>query len=278
MTRSEAGARRLIDQGARAELANALDPAAVAAAVRRAEPEIVIDQLSALPRNPAEMDRYLPGDIRLRLEGGANLRRAAIECGARRCLLQSSGFLLTPGKTLADEPESMAVDASPGVAARAKMYTALEERALHSDGIENVVMRYGFFYGPNTWFHPDGAIGEQVRRRQLPVIGDGRGVWSFVHIEDAALATVAAIGAEPGVYQIVDDDPVSARVWLPRFARWVGAPPPPEISILAAREAIGADAAYHQTKLRGASNAKARKCLGFRPRPLEWLQLERAAA
>jgi nucleoside-diphosphate-sugar epimerase len=278
MTRSEAGSRRLIDRGAGAELANALDTAAVTAAVRRARPEVVIDQLSSLPQDPADMDRYLPDDVRLRLEGGANLRRAALDCGARRYVQQSSGFFLKPGKTLADESESMALDASPGIATSARLFAALEHRASHSEGLENVLLRYGAFYGPNTWYRPDGAVAGQVRRRQLPVIGDGRGVWSFVHVEDAALATVAALSADPGVYHIVDDDPAPARVWLPRFARWVGAPAPPGISILAAREAIGADAAYCQNKLRGASNAKARRCLGFRPRPLEWLQFERAAA
>jgi nucleoside-diphosphate-sugar epimerase len=278
MTRSEAGARRLIDQGAGAKLANVLDADAVTAAVRRARPEVVIDQLSAMPQDPADMDRCLPEDVRLRLEGGANLRRAALDSGARRYLQQSSGFFLKPGKTLADESESMALDASPGIATIAKLFTALEHRALHSEGIDNVLLRYGAFYGPNTWYHPDAAVAGQVRRQQLPVIGDGRGAWSFVHVEDAALATVAALSADPGVYHIVDDHPAPARVWLPQFALWVGAPPPRQISILAAREAIGADATYCQTKLRGASNAKARQCLGFRPRPLEWLQLERAAA
>ena len=97
-------------------------------------------------------------------------------------------------------------------------------------------------------------------------------MWSFVHVEDAALATIAAISAEPGVYNVVDDNPLPVRRWLPDFAQWVGAPPPPQINEAEALAAAGPDAVYYGTKLRGASNAKARKILGFRPRPLEWFR------
>jgi nucleoside-diphosphate-sugar epimerase len=278
MTSSVAGAKKIIEQGAAAELANAFEAPSVERALRRADPEIVIDQLTALPKDPADMHRYLPGDTKLRLEGGGNLHRAALAYGARRYLQQSSGFFLKPGKGLADESESMAIDASPDVATWASMYAELEARTLGSEQMEGVLLRYGFFYGHNTWYHREGAAAQQVRRQQFPIIGGGLGVWSFVHIEDAALATVAALTAEAGAYNIVDDDPSPVSVWLPRFAQSVGAPPPPEITEQVALETVGEDAVYYQTRLRGASNAKARKVLNFRPRRLEWLTALRAPA
>jgi nucleoside-diphosphate-sugar epimerase len=138
--------------------------------------------------------------------------------------------------------------------------------------MEGVSLRYGFFYGPNTWYHPDGASADQVRQQQVPIIGEGQGVWSWVHIEDAAIATVAALTADPGIYHIVDDDPSPVSRWLPAFARLLAAPPPPRISEEAARASAGEDAVYYGTKLRGASNEKARQVLNFRPRRLEWLK------
>jgi nucleoside-diphosphate-sugar epimerase len=133
------------------------------------------------------------------------------------------------------------------------------------------MLRYGFFYGPGTWYNPDGAAADALRQRLTPLIGEGQGVWSYVHIEDAAMATVSAIGAKPGIYNIVDDDPSPIAVWLPRFANFVGAPSPPRITEEQARKAVGKDAVYYATKLRGTSNKKARGTLNFRPRRLEWL-------
>ena len=137
--------------------------------------------------------------------------------------------------------------------------------------MEGVVLRYGFFYGPNTWYHPKGAAAEQARRQEIPIIGQGEGVWSWIHIEDAALATVAALTAPAGVYNVVDDDPSPVSLWLPAFARWVGAPPPPQITEQDALQTVGADAVYYGTKLRGASNEKAKRLFDFRPRRLQWL-------
>jgi len=144
------------------------------------------------------------------------------------------------------------------------MYTALEERTLKPQPMEGVVLRYGFFYGPNTWYYPDGSAADQARAQQLPIVGEGLAVWSFVHIEDAAIATAAALTAEPGIYNIVDNDPTAVHLCVPKFAAWVGAPPP-------ARAVAGEDAVYYNTKLRGASNEKVRKRLNFKPRRLQWL-------
>ncbi len=270
LTHSAAGQQFLASLGAAAAVASALDAPAVEQAVRTSGAEVIIDQLTALPKNPADMRTAAPGDHRLRIEGGGNLLRAAQACGVRRYLQQSSGFFLAPGPGLADESVGMAVDASPGVSLSAHSYAELETR-LAAAPLEGVALRYGFFYGPGTWYSPGGACGEQARQRQIPIIDQGQGVWSWVHIDDAAAATVAALSAPPGVYNLVGDDPAPVAVWLPAFARAAGAPPPPRLTTAEALAAAGADAVYYGTQLRGASNAKAKRLLGFVPRRLEWL-------
>jgi nucleoside-diphosphate-sugar epimerase len=165
----------------------------------------------------------------------------------------------------------MAVDASPRIASHARTYAELEARVLDAEAIEGVALRYGFFYGPGTWYHPEGASADQVRRGEFPIIGDGEGVWSWVHIDDAAIATADALTIPPGVYHVVDDDPSPVSTWLPAFARFVDAPPPPQITVEQALASAGEDAVYYGTRLRGASNAKAKSAFGFRPRRLGWL-------
>src|SRR5262245_49791654 len=227
MTRSEAGARNLADLGAAVARVSAFDAAAVEQALRGARAEVVIDELTSLPKDPSEMAAAAPGDRKLRIEGGGKLHRAAMACGVRRYVQQTSGFFLEPGSGLADESTGLAVEASPRVAAYARAYAELEARVLDAGEMEGVVLRYGFFYGPGTWYHPAGASAAQVRRQEIPVIGDGGGVWSWIQIEDAAVATADVLMAPPGVYNVVDDDPSPVAVWLPAFARFVGAPPPP---------------------------------------------------
>ncbi len=271
MTRSAGGAQNLRDLGASVAQISAFDGPAVEQALRRSQAEAVIDELTALPKHPSEMAAAAPGDRKLRLEGGRNLYLAARSNGVRRYLQQASGFFPKPGSGLADESEGLAVEASPGVAASAQTYAELEARVLSAEDMEGVVLRYGFFYGPNTWYNTDGAAADQARRQEIPIIGTGNGVWSWVHVEDAAAATVAALIAPPGVYHIVDDGPSTVSRWLPAFARWVSAPAPSEITEQDARQKLGADAVYYGTKLRGASNEKAKRVFGFRPRPLQWL-------
>lgn len=271
MTQSDAGAAVLAELGAAVARVSAFDAPRLEQALRESKAEVVIDELTALPKSPADMDAAAEGDRRLRMEGGGNLLAATRRCGARRYVQQASGFFLRPGPGLGDESEGLAVGASPRVAATASTYAALEARLLAAGDIEGVALRYGFFYGPGTWFHPDGASADQARRGEVPVIGDGRGVWSWVHIHDAAVATADALSVPPGVYHVVDDDPSPVSAWLPAFARAVGAPPPPRMTVVAALAAAGEDAVYYGTRLRGASNAKAKRVFGFRPRRLEWL-------
>ena len=271
MTHSEAGAQNIRELGAGVAFVSAFDAAEVERALREAEAEVVIDELTSLPKSPADMASAAPGDRKLRLEGGGNLYRAAKASGVRRYIQQASGFFLKASAGLADESDGLAIDASPGVAASACTYTELESRVLSPGAMEGVALRYGFFYGPRTWYNPDGAVADQVRQREVPIIGEGQGVWSWIHIEDAALATVAALTAPAGIYNIVDDDPLPVAQWLPEFARWVGAEPPPRLTEDEARQMAGEEAIYYGTKLYGASNSKAKRTFDFRPRRLQWL-------
>jgi len=271
MTHTKAGARNLVASGAAVAEVDAYDAPAVERALRQSQAEVVIDELTSLPKDPADMAAAASGDRRLRLEGGGNLYRAAHAAGVRRYLQQSSGFFLQPGTGLADESEGLAVDASPGVAASARTFTKLESRVMQPGPMEGIALRYGFFYGPGTWYWPEGACGDRARQQKIAIIGQGEGVWSWVHIEDAALATAAALGAPAGIYHLVDDNPSPVSVWLPKFAQWVGAPPPPRLTQSEARQTAGEDAVYYGTRLRGTSNEKAKRTFGFRPRPLEWL-------
>ena len=273
VARSPQSSRSLAELGAEPVTADALDAALVNAAAARVRPDAVINELTSLPRHytAAEMKAAAERDHRVRIEGNANLLAALQNAGVRRYLLQSSGFWYAPGTGFADEGERFAFDASPAVAAGARRYAELEAAASGTLGIEFVSLRYGFFYGPGTWYIRDGDMGEQVRQQQVPVIGDGEGVWSWVHINDAAAATAAALECAPGAYNIVDGDPAPQNLWLPAFARAVGAPAPPQITEKEALAAVGSDTVYYATRLRGASNEKAKRELDFHPRPLEWL-------
>ena len=269
---SSRGAQKIYEAGASPVQADIFNFDALRDALRSSRAEVVIDELTSLPSNPADMAKALPRDRKVRLGGGGNLFRAAVELGVRRYIQQSSGFYLSASDDqLADEDSGLALDASPGVRESTTMYAELEHR-VRSSGMEGLALRYGFFYGPGTWYWPDGAVAEQVRSRQMPIIDRGEGIWSFVHVEDAATATVKALTADPGVYNITDDNPSAVSLWLPAFAKWVGASAPPVLTLQQGMETLGEDAVYTGTKLHGASNAKARKILGFEPRTLAWLQ------
>ena len=273
LSRSPEKARALAEQGVEPAIADVFDGDAVKAVVARARPEVVIEQLTALPGTYTResLSATAAFNTRLRLEGGANLLAAARAAGVRRYLRQSHGFWAVPGPGLAGEETPLALDGPPAVAAEARVITELEQRLLGNPDMEGIALRYGFFYGPGTWFNPDGDVARQVRERQFPIIGGGEGVASWLHIEDAAAATAAAAEqGDPGIYLIANDRPLAAREWLPAFARWVDAPPPPRVSVEEALQAAGADAVYYGTQMRGVSNARAKRELNFRPRPLEW--------
>ncbi len=273
LARSPESSRAIAESGAEPVIADALDAASVKAVITEVQPDAVINELTSLPRHytPAEMNSAAERNRRLRMEGNANLLAAFQEAGVRRYLLQSCGFWYAADTGLADESAQFAFHASPAVTAGTRQYAELEAAAAGIPNIEFVSLRYGFFYGPGTWYRPDGDMGEQVRQRQVPIIGKGQGVYSFVHIDDAAAATAAALECPPGPYNIVDGNPSPQHAWLTAFARAAGALAPPRVSEEEALRSSGPDAVYYATRLRGASNEKARRELEFRPRPLEWI-------
>ncbi|MBD2082628.1 NAD(P)-dependent oxidoreductase [Leptolyngbya sp. FACHB-17] len=274
LTRTQERAQSLAAQGIEPAIADVFDAESVKAAVIRAQPEVVIEQLTALPKTYTResMNATAALNTRIRSEGGANVLAAAKAAGVRRFLKQSMAFWGIPGAGLADEETPLSLDASPAVAADARLVAETEHRLLQTLDLEGIALRYGFFYGPGTWFNPDGNVGQQVRQQQFPIVGNGEGVWSWIHIEDAAIATIAAAEqGNPGVYLIVDDQPLAVRDWLPAFAQSLNAPPPPRVSVEdALKMEGGADSVYYQTQMRGASNAKAKRELNFQPRSLEW--------
>jgi nucleoside-diphosphate-sugar epimerase len=276
LTRSPAKAQALKDQGIEPAIADVFDADAVKAVVTRAQPETVIEQLTALPKTYSYESMSVAAALnhRIRSEGGSNVMAAALAAGVRRYLRQSIAFWAVPGTGLADEGTPLAFDASPAVAAGAREITGLEQPLLENPNIQGIALRYGFFYGPGTWFNLDGDVARQVRQQQFPIVGNGEGVWSWLHIEDAALATIAAAEeGNSGIYLITDDQPLPVREWLPAFAQSLNAPPPPQISVEDALKTDGgADAVYYGVEMRGASNAKAKRELNFQPRPLEWIE------
>src|SRR5215471_14973131 len=192
MVRSQSSTASLSDSGAEFVIADALDAQSVRAAVARVRPDVIINELTSLPKHytPTDMKAAAERDARVRLEGNRNLIAAAQQTGVRRFLVQSTGFWYAPGEGLASEDAPFAIGASPAVAIGSQRYTDLEAMVLGQTAFQGIALRYGFFYGPGTWYTTDGDMGEQARQQQLPIIGDGQGVSSWVHIDDAADATV----------------------------------------------------------------------------------------
>jgi nucleoside-diphosphate-sugar epimerase len=278
-TRTSAKQDLLRSLGARPVVADALDADAVAAAVAQAEPEVIVHQLTALSgaqdlRHP---DRVFALTNRLRTEGTDHLLAAGRAVGARRFVAQSYAgwpFARTGGPIKSEDDP---LDPQPPEELRETLAAIRHvERAVTTiDWGEGVVLRYGAFYGPGTSLSsdPHAEMVEPIRKRQFPVVGDGGGLWSFIHIDDAAAATVAAVEhGTTGIYQVVDDDPAPVREWLPALARTVGAKPPRRLPRWLGRLVAGQAVTVMMTEVRGASNAKAKRELGWRPRYASWRQ------
>lgn len=284
MTRSASKQDLVRSLGARPVVADALDPEAVAQAVASASPDVIVHQLTALSgpmsvrdmRHPERSSMAMMTN-RLRTEGTDHLLAAGRAVGARRFLAQSFGafrWARTGGSVLS---EADPLDPNPPAALRAPLVGILHvERAVPAiEWGEGVVLRYGGFYGPGTAISlaPDAVVAAAVRKRRFPIIGDGRGVFSHVHIDDAAAATVAAVDrGQTGVYNIADDEPAPVREWLPVLASALAAKPPRRIPRWLGRLAAGEAATLMMTEARGASNEKARRELGWEPRYASWRQ------
>jgi nucleoside-diphosphate-sugar epimerase len=258
--------------GARAVVCDAFDRPALEASVSEAAPDIVINQLTSLPQeyNPRRID-YGPTN-RVRSEGGANLIAAARAAGARRFITQSIAFLYAPEGNWIKDEEAPTFDAAPPPFDEGLKVLLEHERAvLEAEGMQGVVLRYGQFYGPGTHYAPDGDIARRVRKRRFPVVGSGTGTSSFIHVEDAAGATVAAVeNGPPGIYNIVDDEPAPLREWLPVYAEALEAKPPRTVPRWLARVAAGRAGVAYAIELRGASNEKAKRALEWAPRYPSW--------
>jgi 2-alkyl-3-oxoalkanoate reductase len=271
LTRDPNNADLLSRLGAQPLLADVLDRDATAAAVLDARPDVVVEQLTALPRSytPEAMRAALAATRAVRTVGGDNVYAAAVAAGARRYVAQSGCYYYRPGDGLADESEPWVEHGSPMVDGGVGALTAVEQRTLRPNGpLAGVALRYGFFYGPGTWFHPDGDVAAQLRAGQYPVLGTNAGLWPFVHIDDAVAATVAAVESDvAGAFNICDDAPIPLGRWLPAFARYLGAPSPRHVPT---GPDTDPDGRFYAELLRGAANHLARKELGFDPRPLPW--------
>ncbi len=274
MTRSPSKVDALRDAGAYPVVADGLDRDAVVAAVTGAEPEVVINQMTALADvsgDPRHFDEEFAVTNELRTKGTDHLLEGARAAGARRLIVQSyagwpSARVGGPVKT-EDDP----LDPDPPATMRASLDAMrhMERVVVEADGVEGVVLRYGGFYGSLDDMPP--KFLETIRKRRFPVVGDGGGVWSFIHLDDAAAATVAALDhGAPGIYNVVDDDPAPVAEWLPGFAAAIGAKPPRHVPAWLGRLLAGEAALSMMTKVRGSSNAKAKRELGWTLRYPSW--------
>ncbi|HEX3494681.1 MAG TPA: NAD(P)-dependent oxidoreductase [Methylocella sp.] len=265
LTRSPAKADLLRRIGATPVIADALDPAAVMDAVRRVKPEVVVHELTSIKNvDLRNFDRGFAATNRLRTEGTDNLLAAARAGGARRFIAQSfAGWpYARAGGPVKTEEDPLDPNPPPAFRRTLEAIRYLESAVARQAALEGLVLRYGFFYGPGTAIGEHGSMVNDVRKRRIPIIGGGSGVWSFTHVDDAARFTRAAItrGA-PGIYNIVDDDPARVSQWLPALAEALGAKPPHRVPAWIARFVLG-DAVVFMTDVRGASNAKAKQALG----------------
>src|SRR3954462_14411793 len=275
IARSEQSAEELREAGAGVSVADVFDAELLRGTMAMTEPDVVMHQLTVLPdrlddRAAAEM--FARND-RMRVEGTRVLIEAAAAVGAKRLIAQSIAFAYEPtGDWGKDESAPLFLDAPSPWGRSVGAVAELERQVLEARGMDGVVLRYGTLYGPGTWYDPDGGtIAEAVRAGHVPVIGSGDAMLSFTHVDDAAAAAVAAVEAPAGTYNVVDDDPVRAREWLPLFAPSLGGPEPPRLSAADGLERSGWTAVHRMTEQRGASNAHARVSLnGWEPAHPSW--------
>jgi nucleoside-diphosphate-sugar epimerase len=275
MTRSESKKAMLADMGAVPVVADALDADQVAEAVGTVKPDAIVHELTAIETlDMRNFDRAFAMTNRLRTEGTDHLLSAAQAVGVQRFVAQSFFALYerTGGPVKTEEDP---VDPTPAREMRESVGAIrhLEEAVLGARWTEGIVLRYGGFYGPGTSMEPGAEEYELVRKRKFPLVGNGAGVWSFIHVADAADATVAAIEhGHRGVYNVVDDEPAPVNVWLPTFAEQLGAKKPMHLPRFVGRLFAGETGVIMMTELRGASNAKAKRELAWRPAHPSWRQ------
>jgi nucleoside-diphosphate-sugar epimerase len=268
MTRSPERAGALTAQGIEAVVCDAYDAAGLMRAVADARPDQIVHALTDLPEeiNMRRFERDVQSTGRLRREGTRNLLAAARAAGVRRIVAESIAFIYAPeGNRVKDEDAPLATATLPSAA---EPIADLEHQVLEAGGI---VLRYGQLYGPGTGFAKDGSWAASLRKRRLPIVGAGSGMFSFLHVDDAASATVAALEhSGPATYNVVDDHPAPVHEWVPVYARAVGAPAPWRAPAWVGRLAAGRIAVEMMNELRGASNARIKRELGWAPTYASW--------
>lgn len=275
MTRSKSKQAMLDELGAVPVVADALDPDQVADAVSRAKPDVIVHQLTALAgKGMRDLKRRIALTNRLRTEGTDHLLSAGQAVGVQRFVAQSNAALYArtggPVKTEEDPLDTTPPRKQRGATAA---ILHLEEAVLAAEWTEGIVLRYGGFYLPGAGMGPGGETHELIRKRQFPLVGDGGGVWSFIHLGDAAEATVAAVEhGGRGVYNIVDDDPAPVAEWLPALTRMLSGKKPRRLPPFVVRLVAGEFGVLMMTEARGASNAKAKRELGWSPAHPSWRQ------
>jgi len=275
-TRSNGHAQIIRELGGEPVVVDARETDALRRIVVEANPEVVINQLTNLPQrlNYRRAEETFGPTTELRGRVGPALAGAAAEAGARRLIVQSVCFFYaSTGKPAHGEDDPLIqlppeLPAARGVIA----LESLERSALETPGLDGVVLRYGFFYGPRSAYASDGAWAEDVRRRRFPIVGKGTGIFSHVHMDDAVSATIAALDRGSGVYNVCDDDPAPMAEWLPVYAEALGAKPPRRVPVWLAKLVAGKQAAAMSTSLEGASNEKAKRELGWQPNYPSWRQ------
>jgi nucleoside-diphosphate-sugar epimerase len=274
-TRSPEKANRLRVLGAQAVIVDGLDQPGIMRAVTEAKPDVIIHEETALSsfKNPKHFDTEFAKTNQLRTTGLDNVLKAARAAGSRRVVAQS--FTGWPNQRTGGpiKSEDDPLDSNPPAQMTQSIAAirSLEGAVTNAADFDGLALRYGSLYGAGTSFGPGGEYPAQIRKRALPLIGDGSGIWSFIHVADAAAATVAAVerGA-PGVYNIVDDDPAPVLAWLPYLADLLGAKPPRHLPVWLARLFVGDAGTSLMTQIRGSSNARAKRDLGWQPAHPSW--------
>jgi nucleoside-diphosphate-sugar epimerase len=272
MTRREKAAAEMRAAGAEAVICDAFDAAGLREAVAGARPHAVVHLLTALPQRYDPRSDYLAATNRIRIEGTRNLVAAAAAAGVRRLVAESIAFLYLPEAGWVKDEEAPVFDGAPGIfGAATRAAVDLEQQVLGATGMDGLVLRYGWLYGPGTYYDRGGQQAEEVERRRFPVVGKGTGMFSFLHVEDAAAATAAALErGGSGVYNVVDDEPARLSEWLPVYAQALGARPPRRVPAWLARLVAGAASAGAALELRGASNVRAKRELAWEPANPSW--------
>jgi nucleoside-diphosphate-sugar epimerase len=273
MTRSRDKARAIRAAGGMPVICDVFEAARVHQVIAESRPEAIIDELTDLPH---EMDlgglaKAYEANNRVRKEGTKNLVAAALAAGVRRFVVQSMAMWYAPGgQTPKTESDELYLKAPEPVGSAVRALKYMEELVLNS-GLEGIVLRYGAFYGPGSWNGTNGSTYRQVLKRHYPLIGEGSGFYSFIQIDDAAAATVAALErAKPGIYNVADDDPVPARDWLPAYAQAIGARPPRRVPMWLAGLLAGRGLVNWESTIPAVSSRKIQQELGWKPRYRSW--------